>query len=399
MDNKTQTAVIVALYNAEPYLTECIQSIVNQTYKELEIILVDDGSTDRSFSICRTFAQYDSRIKVIHQDNKGTLNAKRAGLEAAESEYIMFVDADDWIMPRMCEVLHGIMTREHTDLVASGIIRYFSENQCVWNYDTVGEGKYSGEEYKEKVLTHMLCDGVFPRRGVDASLAIKIFRKDLLYPVLKEAEEQYGYLFGEDTAVLYPYMLKADSVYILREGFYYHRQYENSREKYYGDQNFEYKVRGLYSYLKGVFEKHPLHTVLMRQLDYFVCGLFMEKYNLQAGKIVQKMPVLQQYLFPFHRVRQGSRVLLYGAGAVGQSYYVQLTKTGYCEEIFWQDRNAQKYRREGLPVCPVDVDLQVGACVIAVQDEGLAEEIKAQLAGDGMDTGKIVWEPPLLSMW
>ncbi|MCR2045723.1 glycosyltransferase [Acetatifactor muris] len=394
-----QIAIIVALYNAEQYLGKCIQSIINQTYRELEIILVDDGSTDGSYSVCLGFAENDERIKVIQQENRGTLSAKRAGLDAANAGYIMFVDADDWIMPEMCEKLYEIVKREQVDLVTSGIIRYFSREHCIWDHDTIKEGKYVGVDYKEKVLTHMLCDGVFSRRGIDASLAIKIFRKDLLYPVVKDAEERYGYLFGEDTAVLYPYMLKAESSYITKECFYYHRQYENYQNRYYDDQNFEYKVEKLYCYLKDIFEKHDVHSSLMRQLDYFVCGLLWAKCELKVKKIVQEVPKMQQYLFPFHLVKPDSRILLYGAGAVGKSFYAQLKKTGYCKEVIWQDKQYEKYQNESLPVKRVWGGVDIDVCIIAVQDEQLAHQIKKELVSLGMEERKIVWELPLLSMW
>ena len=85
------------------------------------------------------------------------------------------------------------------------------------------------------LFLHMLCDGVFPRRGIDASLAIKLFKREILYPVIKMASENYRYLFAEDTAVLYPYLLRAESIFVMKECFYYHRQYENKQKKYYED--------------------------------------------------------------------------------------------------------------------------------------------------------------------
>lgn len=399
MQKDEQIAVIVTLYNAEQYLRECIQSIVNQTYKNLEIILVDDGSTDESYSICQEFAEHENRIKLIHQENKGTLNAKMAGVDTADSEYIMFVDADDWIKPEMCERLYKTLIKENVDLVTSGIVRYFSDERCIWDYDTLEEGKYAGSDYQEKVLTHMLCDGVFPRRGIDASLAIKIFKKSILYPTLKNAEEQYGYQLADDTSVLYPYMLNAESVYIIKECYYYHRQYENGQDKYYKDQDFEYKVRKLYGYLKNIFENHEARSSLMMQLDYFISGLFWVKQELLVRKIVQEAPKIQQYLFPFHRVKQNSRIILYGAGAVGKSFYAQLVKTKYCREIIWQDKQYERYQDENISVNCAHAEVDVDACVIAVQDEGLANEIKQELIELGMEERKIIWEQPLLSMW
>lgn len=210
-------AVIVPVYNAEQYLSMCVKSIIQQTYKNLEIILIDDGSTDSSYYICTQILELDSRIKVLHKENGGPISAKKLGLESTDAEYIMFVDADDWIKPQMCERLIMTIQEHDVDLVASGIIRYFENDTCLYEYDNFEQGKYVGRYYRECIISHMLCDGVFPRRGIDASLAIKLFKREILYPVIKMASENYRYLFAEDTAVLYPYLLRAESIFVMKE--------------------------------------------------------------------------------------------------------------------------------------------------------------------------------------
>ena len=108
-------SVIVPVYKVEPYLDKCIQSIVDQTYRNLEIILVDDGSPDRCGEICDAWAAKDARIKVIHQKNMGGGAARNAGLDIATGAWISFVDSDDYIAPFMLEYLHSLMDRE-TDI-------------------------------------------------------------------------------------------------------------------------------------------------------------------------------------------------------------------------------------------------------------------------------------------
>lgn len=103
-------SVIVPVYKVEPYLDKCVQSIVDQTYRNLEIILVDDGSPDRCGAMCDEWATKDSRIKVIHQENKGGGMARNAGLDIAKGEFIAFVDSDDYIAPEMYAYLHSLLT-------------------------------------------------------------------------------------------------------------------------------------------------------------------------------------------------------------------------------------------------------------------------------------------------
>lgn len=303
MTDEDLIAIIIPVYNAEQYLEECIQSILQQTYSKLDVVIVDDGSTDNSYNLCLQLAKRDIRIKVLHKENGGPLSAKKMGIENTLAKYIMFVDADDWIKPEMCEALYKRITLENVDLVTSGIIRYFADYKCIYDTDNIASGKYCADEYKKVIIPHMLCNGVFPRRGIDASLAIKIFKKELLYPVVQRADEQYGYLFAEDTAVLYPYMLSAKSIYIMHECFYYHRQYPDHSNKYYEDEDYQYKLNKLYTYMSDIFKTSDDRIILMKQLDYFICGLFMAKYELQASKIVKDFPKLQQYLFPFNKVK------------------------------------------------------------------------------------------------
>ena len=111
-------SVIVPVYNVEYYLKQCLDSIVNQTYRNLEIILVDDGSTDRSGDICDEYAQIDARIKVIHKENGGLSSARNAGLDVCTSggELIAFVDSDDWLELDMFEVLYTNLKEKNVDI-------------------------------------------------------------------------------------------------------------------------------------------------------------------------------------------------------------------------------------------------------------------------------------------
>lgn len=115
-------SVIVPVYNVESYVAKCIESIVNQTFKDLEIILIDDGSTDSSGSICDSFAEKDKRIKVIHKENGGLSSARNAGLDIAVGDYIVFVDSDDYINLKMIETLYSVCIENVADLAICNYI-------------------------------------------------------------------------------------------------------------------------------------------------------------------------------------------------------------------------------------------------------------------------------------
>lgn len=118
MDNKL-VSVVMPIYNAEKYLKDNLPLLINQTYKNFELILVNDGSKDKSLAICQDFAKKDSRIKVISQENKGVSSARNLGIENSKGEYICFVDADDFTMPNYLSTL--VSTIENNDL---GIVNF-----------------------------------------------------------------------------------------------------------------------------------------------------------------------------------------------------------------------------------------------------------------------------------
>ena len=122
-------SVIVPVYKVESYLDRCVQSIVSQTYRDLEIILVDDGSPDNCPAMCDSWAEKDSRIRVIHKANGGLSDARNAGLTLVTGEYISFIDSDDWIAPEMLEKLFDALQRDDSDIAACTV-------QMVWEDDT-----------------------------------------------------------------------------------------------------------------------------------------------------------------------------------------------------------------------------------------------------------------------
>ncbi len=124
MQNGDLISIIIPVYKVEAYLKECLDSVINQTYKDLEIILVDDGSPDNSGKMCDEYAQKDSRIKVIHKENGGLSSARNAGLDIATGEYVCFIDSDDVIDERYIEILHNMCVENNVDIAECGFERF-----------------------------------------------------------------------------------------------------------------------------------------------------------------------------------------------------------------------------------------------------------------------------------
>lgn len=129
VEEKIQISIVVPIYNIQDYLKRCIDSIINQSYKYIEIILVDDGSTDNCPEICDAYAQKDNRIRVIHKKNGGLVSARKAGTAIAKGDYILNVDGDDWIENKRIEILvkEGILPYKADMIYMSGHKKGFWE--------------------------------------------------------------------------------------------------------------------------------------------------------------------------------------------------------------------------------------------------------------------------------
>lgn len=178
-------SIIVPIYDVEKYLKECIESILNQTYKNLEIILVDDESPDNCGKICNDYALMDNRIKVIHKKNGGLSDARNAGLEIMTGEYLMFVDSDDYISNDCVEKLYELSVLHNADLVIGGTEKFDDETKkVIWS-------TYSGKEEiqlfdKEKSMADMFENGC----ASWARLYRSEIHKDILFPVGEINEDE-----------------------------------------------------------------------------------------------------------------------------------------------------------------------------------------------------------------
>ncbi len=166
-------SIIVPVYQVEKYLVKCINSIINQTYRNLEIILVDDGSTDNCPAICDLFQTEDSRIKVIHQENGGLSHARNVGLEIATGDFIGFVDSDDWIEPNMYEVLMCALQESGADIAACTRQDEYEDSMPISiNVKTVKSNIYSAEEALREIINR--------KRIIYTYVWNKLYKRDVL---------------------------------------------------------------------------------------------------------------------------------------------------------------------------------------------------------------------------
>lgn len=204
--SNVDVSLIVPIFNAEKYLKKCLDSILNQTYKNFEIILVDDGSTDRSGDMCDEYASTNEQIQVIHKRNKGLVEARITGIENASGKWIAFVDADDWIETNFLSALVNSMSQTEADIAIAGYIRERDKARTAI-LNNIESGIYVEEDLAEAIYSKMLCFKKFFEFGILPYIWNKIYKKDILMECYKEMDT--AIYDGEDVAIVFPYLLKA----------------------------------------------------------------------------------------------------------------------------------------------------------------------------------------------
>lgn len=208
-------SVIVPVYNVEKYLDRCVESIVNQTYTNLEIILVDDGSPDRCPAMCDEWAKRDNRIKVIHKENGGLSDARNAGMRVASGDYIAFVDSDDWIEAQMYQILYDTMVATDSDVVSCGAKRVWTDGTPAQEVISVSRNRVLEQEAAIKAM--ITGDGLVQIAWN------KLYRrnliKDILFPLGVICEDEFW---------TWQVIVRAKRVSILRESYYNYLQRDDS---------------------------------------------------------------------------------------------------------------------------------------------------------------------------
>lgn len=209
-------SIIVPVYNVEKYITECLKSLINQTYKNIEIIVVNDGSTDNSLSLVNKID--DSRIKIINKENGGLSSARNKGIELAEGKYILFIDSDDFIEDKMAiENMYNMAVNNDLDMVSGDLIwHYSSHKRIIYKNKFIEKSNkiYEGQEIFKLKLKN---------RCYLAAACINMYKKS----IIREIKFKEG-IYHEDELFTAKVLLKAQKVGLYKKHFYSYRQREGS---------------------------------------------------------------------------------------------------------------------------------------------------------------------------
>lgn len=361
---KPLLSIIVTIYNKEKYIAEALESVINQSIREIEIICVDDGSMDRSGIIADEYAKQDSRITVFHQKNQGQVSARKLGIVNANAKYIGFVDADDWVEADMFQRLYQEMTSKELDFISSGII----EHDEYIKLDALDENVYDLEEDGKKVFSKLLWNAEKACCGIIANAVTKLYKKEILVESCIGIDNRIH--FREDDCLVYSYVVQCKTIGILHEAYYHYRFVENS-DVHTTDERFFERQNCFYLFLKNRFKRTMYYDILIPQLDrYFVetliCGI-----NHMAGL------TLDAYIHTVFIFEGKKRVVVYGAGRRGKKIINKILESKNYVMVAVIDKNINLKEIRGYRVQNIESikSMEFDLVVIAIANEKVSRQV------------------------
>lgn len=279
-------SVIVPVYNTSQYLRRCLESIVNQTYKELEIIIVDDGSTDISPSICDEYSKKYNNVKVIHKKNAGLGYARNSGMQIMTGEYVMFVDSDDFLQENMIEELYSDLLKENADTCIGGFTRVYESSYNVVK-NPLAYRTYKNEEVKN-ILIKMLGKKYDGSDYIEMSVWKVLFSTDIIRTNKIKFPSEREFI-SEDIIFDLQYYMRAKNVTISSNCGYYYCDNFNSLTMCYRANRFELQKKMYFELCNRTKEADLYEMAGERIANNFIsnvrhCVKLEVKYAKQNGK-------------------------------------------------------------------------------------------------------------------
>lgn len=382
-------SIIIPVYNAENDLCRCINSVCGQLYNKLQIILVNDGSTDSSGEICDKFAKEDKRIEVYHIPNSGSVKARKVGLNYSKGDYIGFVDADDYIDKEMYAVMMKKACETEAELI-----------QCAYYYQN-GDSNRCAYESKDGLYDIKDCRSRFISEGlllhtndiiyVSNTIWSKLFAAELIKKCFYELPDKQQY--GEDLLCVCMCLLEASRIALIAKPYYHYIVKDSSLSHDTRIFILENEIN-VFTLLREMLESYGCYQETRESL------LIHVKNNLSY--LIKKIDNNEfkniQYVFPKINKLINRNIVIYGFGKVGLQYYEQICKYHQCNIVGVADKNYQKYNYNFITVIGIEelLQLEFDILLIAVKNKYLADDIKKDLIEIGINADKILWEKPCM---
>ncbi len=279
---KYKISVIVPVYNTEKYLSKCVETLTGQTYDNLEILLVDDGSTDGSGELCDTLALKDGRIRVIHKENGGLVSAWKRGVRESTGEYLSFVDSDDWVDLNMIGEMAVKLSGHLREIIASDYVIERGEGNCEYVWQQLPPGVYDRKAIEQEVIPKLLGE---EHRYVCISRCMKLISRELIENNCRYSSP--AIIMGEDTTVILPALIDCERLVIMDHKAYYHYLYVGDSMSHKYDkglyQNIQLLRQVVEQILKDKFAGEKRSAMCRRSDQEYIFMLFLVLKNEARG--------------------------------------------------------------------------------------------------------------------
>ena len=367
-------SVIVPIYNVEKYLYRCVDSILQQSYVNLEVILVDDGATDHCGKICDDYSKFDSRIKVVHKRNGGLVSARKAGAAVASGDYVVNVDGDDWVEKDYFENFARAFHRYDPDIIYSTkhYKDYYNHSDVI-KVDLLDQKEmyriYSGE------YGFLKCE----ESNVTYGLWLVCVKRNLYVQVQNSIDDNI--VQCEDVSCIVRLMARTDKVLFINEGGYHYVQRKNSLM--HTKRKFMDIV--LWDTLHDLERLGISKSCGFQNVVTGMCGII--KLSTEFGQLQKKE---YDYLFPYRNVKKGSSVVVYGAGSLGKLIIGHILESKQFYLAAWVDSN-ERSEISGIEIKPVDhlLGIKYDKIIIATVKKRLMYEMCSPLETLGICKNEI----------
>jgi len=386
---KPLISVIIPAYNAERYLGRCLDSIINQTYENLEIIVVNDGSVDTTQKIVEEYAKKDSRVRIIRQANKGLVAARKAGVEAASGEYISAVDSDDWVSADRYEYVYEEGIRAGADVISTDVCVIYNMDHIVSLSVSLKRKFYEKKEIFEDVLMNLIDDRHFFQKSMNLNTWNLVVRTDIARKRQLAVDDRIS--AREGAIYVIGCLLDAKKLAIIEGGKYYYVKRIDSL-----DHKYDPKKKN----------KLQIAHAALREYSKEIPSIYRERYSKEVDLFEYNSYLISDYdylcletdevIFPF-RVKKGKNIVIYGAGTLGSNIVRHMAQEGR-KPLLWCDKSYEKYAQEGNKVCSPEEIVRikdiVDAVLICILNYQVAEKAKCDLMDLGVESSKLYMIDP-----
>lgn len=340
-------SIVVPIYNVQEYIEKCIESVLSQTYKEIELILVDDGSPDNSPNICDRYAQMDSRVKVIHKENGGLVSARQAGAMIATGDYIACLDGDDWLSTDYFMKIDQVLNHKQYDIVCFGYVEVYDTFEKAIKMSSVGE--YSRLRIEKEIFPLLIEND--KAKYYSPSIWAKIYKRELY--VKHQLAVDPRIKIGEDHACTKPCIFEAESIFVMEDCLYYYRQnntsmtknkqpfdwqgpmligkhFEREIDMSYGDfqaQVYRSVVHNLFNVTVSQFNKKASYINIRKDIicnikkTYYRKAIILSQYKGYKGRLVKLSLQYKCIFFIYIYNRYKSRISLRNVYKLGRKKF------------------------------------------------------------------------------